>query len=225
MYGPKTTSCNAFAIFAIAICFAVSAPAIAKPPQSICGNGIAERGEACDGSDIKDAACQTFGFAAGQLACSADCRLDTSACSCGSGLCGNAVLDSGEECDQGQLGGASCESLGHERGPLTCGDGCRFDVGACGSGNCGDGLVDGAEECDQGNLDGNSCGTLGFASGTLSCAGGCKLDVTSCEGSAVPVCGNGITEGLEECDSSNVMCSAGDVCGVDGPSSCQCIPE
>jgi hypothetical protein len=47
---------------------------------AVCGNGIREAGEACDGAELGTAACADFGFAGGALACSAACSLDTSAC-------------------------------------------------------------------------------------------------------------------------------------------------
>ncbi|WP_437738569.1 DUF4215 domain-containing protein [Sorangium sp. So ce1335] len=45
-----------------------------------CGNGVVERGEACDGPDLGDATCQRFGFEGGELRCSPDCTADTSGC-------------------------------------------------------------------------------------------------------------------------------------------------
>jgi subtilisin family serine protease len=45
-----------------------------------CGNGIAEAGEACDGTDLRGETCASQGFDAGVLACAAGCTLDTSGC-------------------------------------------------------------------------------------------------------------------------------------------------
>jgi hypothetical protein len=45
-----------------------------------CGDGVAAGEEECDGSDLGGADCESLGFAAGALACSPSCTLDTSAC-------------------------------------------------------------------------------------------------------------------------------------------------
>jgi len=45
-----------------------------------CGDGLAECGEECDGSDFGGQACGDFGFADGALACTAACTVDTSGC-------------------------------------------------------------------------------------------------------------------------------------------------
>jgi hypothetical protein len=46
-----------------------------------CGNGSAEGlDEECDGSDLRRQTCRTKGFYAGNLSCTAQCKLDTSDC-------------------------------------------------------------------------------------------------------------------------------------------------
>lgn len=46
-------------------------------------------------------------------------------------LCGNAVVDSGEDCEVGNLNGATCVTRGFLGGTLVCGAGCRFDTSNC----------------------------------------------------------------------------------------------
>lgn len=46
-------------------------------------------------------------------------------------LCGNGAVDPGEECDGTHLGGATCASLGHAGGNLTCTPGCKLDTSGC----------------------------------------------------------------------------------------------
>lgn len=46
----------------------------------VCGNGILETGEQCDGSNFNSATCQTWGFASGSLSCSTSCQYNTLAC-------------------------------------------------------------------------------------------------------------------------------------------------
>lgn len=45
-------------------------------------------------------------------------------------LCGNGVLNEGEECDGALLAGQTCESKGFASGTLGCNN-CRFDTGLC----------------------------------------------------------------------------------------------
>jgi hypothetical protein len=46
-----------------------------------CGNGTAEPGELCDGSDLGGASCESVGFGGGTLGCATGCRAyDTSGC-------------------------------------------------------------------------------------------------------------------------------------------------
>lgn len=53
----------------------------ALPPVG-CGDGVADLGESCDGLDLNGESCETLGYAATpDLACTAACRLDSSACS------------------------------------------------------------------------------------------------------------------------------------------------
>ncbi|MBN2722434.1 MAG: SBBP repeat-containing protein [Deltaproteobacteria bacterium] len=68
---------------------------------------------------------------------------------------------------------------------------------------CGDGVVDIGEECDSGGIPGGSlCTDHGYNSGNVICRSDCSIDWSECEESGK--CGNGIIEGEEECDSSNL---------------------
>jgi subtilisin family serine protease len=46
----------------------------------VCGNGIRESGEACDGSQLGGQTCTGLGFGGGTLSCTASCAYNTSAC-------------------------------------------------------------------------------------------------------------------------------------------------
>lgn len=46
----------------------------------VCGNGVRESGEACDGSDFGTDSCQARGFDAGSLSCTSSCTVDASGC-------------------------------------------------------------------------------------------------------------------------------------------------
>ena len=45
--------------------------------------------------------------------------------------CGNGVIDAGEQCDQNNVNGATCVSLGYAFGKLQCGANCAFDTSGC----------------------------------------------------------------------------------------------
>ncbi len=45
--------------------------------------------------------------------------------------CGDGVIDSGEECDTGNLAGASCQSRGFTSGTLACTSSCLFNTLSC----------------------------------------------------------------------------------------------
>lgn len=47
------------------------------------------------------------------------------------GLCGNGVVDAGEDCDQSALDGDTCVSQSFGGGVLACGNGCAFDTSGC----------------------------------------------------------------------------------------------
>ncbi len=51
---------------------------------AVCGNGVLETGEVCDGADLGGQTCQSQGFAGGTLSCNATCSgFDTSGCTTG----------------------------------------------------------------------------------------------------------------------------------------------
>lgn len=160
---------------------------------SACGNGIADSSEECDSTDLGGQTCTALGFARGNLACTAACKLDTSGCT----HCGDGVVGQDEQCDAGDLTGATCQSLGFEGGALSCTDQCRFDTAGCTV--CGDGTVGGAEQCDGADLAGQSCVSQGFDTGTLSCAGDCNFDTAACYH-----CGDGRIDPGEQCDAENL---------------------
>ena len=47
---------------------------------SVCGNGIIEGGEDCEGVDLNSQSCTTLGFDAGTLSCDIACSFDTTDC-------------------------------------------------------------------------------------------------------------------------------------------------
>jgi cysteine-rich repeat protein len=124
------------------------------------------------------------------------------------GLCGDGVIQLGEDCDDGNTTG--CDG---------CSSDCRDETG------CGDGVTCGEEECDDGNdSDCDGCSSACRAEIGTQCGDGvsneqcgeeCDPPGMSCtdECQRVPVCGDGLTDSPEECDDSNTAncdgCSAG----------------
>ena len=113
-------------------------------------------------------------------------------------VCGNDVVEPGEDCDHGGTPTSECDADCHF--VPVCGNH-RIDPGeGCDDGNtdpgdgcsptclsesvCGDGRVTGTEGCDDGNTVGGD---------------GCRRDCTR-----ENVCGDGIVEYLEECDDGNL---------------------
>jgi cysteine-rich repeat protein len=112
-------------------------------------------------------------------------------------MCGNGVVDPGEECDDGNADDTD-----------DCTTQCRIA-------RCGDGFVQPGEECDDGNYDDTdgcvagcvaaTCGDGFVQAGVEECDDGNTMDGDACSSDckAGTGCGNGIVETGEECDDGN----------------------
>ncbi|MEK6939100.1 MAG: hypothetical protein AABX31_00075, partial [Nanoarchaeota archaeon] len=49
-------------------------------PSIVCGDGLVEGSESCDGSNLLGKSCQSVGFSSGTLSCTSGCALNTAAC-------------------------------------------------------------------------------------------------------------------------------------------------
>ena len=181
----------------------------------VCGYGMTQGSEVCDGADLKSMTCLLLGFESGTLACASDCdAFDTSACEGTGPVCGNGIIEGIEVCDAANIGAETCATQGFESGTLSCSADCSgYDTTACeGTGPvCGDGVAEGDEFCDGTDLLGESCVTQGYAGGTLTCLSSCAgFDLTGCLES---LCGNDTVEGAELCDGSDL---GGADCGSQG---------
>ena len=116
-----------------------------KVTAGICGNGILEAGELCDGEDpLGDiTSCVDFGFASGTLSCTS-CRFDTSRCVAKptAAVCGNGIVESGEQCDSGSRNGIVCGA--------NYGSSCNYCSSQCQTVSvqgpyCGDGICNSGE--------------------------------------------------------------------------------
>ncbi len=114
-------------------------------------------------------------------------------------ICGDGFLDSTEECDGTDLGGASCTDLGSTGGTLACNSDCTFDKSGCETEACGNGTIDAGEECDGVLMADDTCMARGFTSGRLTCLPDCTVSTLECL-----ACGNGTVDDGEDCDSADL---------------------
>ncbi len=134
--------------------------------------------------------------------------------------CGNGRIDPGELCDTTNLGGFTCETLpglGFSGGQLACGVDCSMDTSACtgGGGVCGNDVRDGTELCDGEDLGGETCLSQGMVAGTLLCLPDCgSFDLIRCTISET--CGNGLRDGPEQCDQSDLAGATCEILGYEG---------
>lgn len=104
-------------------------------PSNCCGDGVLQPhlSESCDDADFGGLSCLSEAeLTEGSLTCSNDCQdITTGECH---GSCGNGAIDPayGEDCDEGDFGGATCTSLyGSESGSLNCTASCSIDASTC----------------------------------------------------------------------------------------------
>jgi len=78
-----------------------------------CGDGSCNGTETCGDNDVAPS-------------CNTDCG------TCPPDPCGNGTIDAGEDCDFGNIGTASCESIGYQGGTLACNNpSCTFNTSGC----------------------------------------------------------------------------------------------
>ena len=145
----------------------------------------------------------------------------------GEGYCGDAVVDPGEECDDGDFDDTdacttSCEFARCGDGLLwngveECDDGDAFNTNGCTNvckhARCGDGYVQPGEACDDANtIDDdactNDCALPNCGDGVVQtgeeCDDGNDIDTDACISCIAAECGDGMVwEGNEDCDDAN----------------------
>lgn len=108
-----------------------AADASSTTEPDLCGNGVIDGDEACDGEVPPGLDCATEGFGEGTPVCLDDCTLDYTECSQYM-LCGNGEVGFGEDCDGTNLGGRDCASFTNlANGTLACTAECTFDTSGC----------------------------------------------------------------------------------------------
>jgi large repetitive protein len=188
-----------------------------EPAAPVCGNGVLETAEECEGSPPPEGCSEACTVAPGWQCDdlpSADGGTGTALGSewqstCTQLMCcGNGAIEEGELCDDGN----DAEDDGCFGCQIEPGWACEGEPSVCA--RCGDGLVaSGLEECDNGN--GPGCNDLCQVVMGWECTGEPSL--------CTPVCGDGIWLGeavfgvtaalAEGCDDGNT--EAGDGCSPD----------
>ncbi len=110
-------------------------------------------------------------------------------------VCGNAVKEGGEQCDDGNRINSD-----------SCTNDCRLSA-------CGDGLIQAGEECDDGNsVNTDNCSSLcrfaacgdGVVQSVEQCDDGNRINSDSCTNDCrAPSCGDGVIQSGEDCDDGN----------------------
>jgi hypothetical protein len=159
---------------------------------TVCGDGVVNGFEKCEGANLAGQTCVSLGYAGGVLSCTSACQLNKSGCY----KCGDRKKNGGDQCDGSDMGGATCQSLGFGGGSLACTSSCTFELAGCYK--CGDGKLSTGEICDGADLGGKTCTSVGYAAGILKCAG-CSLNLSGCY-----TCGDGKRTGSEACDGSDL---------------------
>ena len=178
------------------------------PPLPLCGNGLAEAGEACDDGNLDNTdGCSNF---------------------CTVARCGDGFVHAGfEGCDDAN--GSNTDGCLTTCVPAACGDGLVFTgMEACDDANtsntdsctngctlprCGDGYAQPGETCDDGNSSNTdtctntclaaTCGD-GFAQPGEACDDGNSSNTDACTSSCLaPRCGDGFAQPGEVCDDGN----------------------
>jgi len=176
----------------------------------VCGNGLVESGEECDGTDLGGATCGGAGCSGGVPTCTASCTLDLSSCT-GCPVCDNDLLcEAGEDCFScpndcagGSTSGAVCGNgvceAGNGEDCVSCPSDCNGIQNGKPSGRycCGDGDGTNPIDCNDGRCStgGKSC-TFNPVTPSSFCCGDNSCDV----GESCAVCALDCTLGFEICD-------------------------
>ncbi len=160
----------------------------------VCGNGVVEGSEQCDGSNLNGQSCVTQGYMGGSLTCTSGCAFDTSGCGDIPEICSDGADNDGDgeiDCEDSDcFGDPACDGeneydchngLDDDGDGLTdCDDPDCAGSPACSASGCGDGNIQAPEACDGDDLGGKTCMILGYEAGELACTSLCGFDVSGC---------------------------------------------
>lgn len=197
---------------------------------TICGDGVKDPDEACDGAELAGATCADAGFLpgfTGTVSCNADCTLDDSLCEgprCGVAL--PAPNDGNGACETGWMDGPNgCSrtcTVGTCDMPIVCTPGRRCDLDCIGSSSCNNRAVQCAEgqNCDVLCGGSSACSnTTIFCPPDADCTVEC--DSTNACASATINCPTGDYACNVNCSGSGACLNTTLICG-DGPCDMTC---
>ena len=121
-------------------------------------------------------------------------------------VCGNGLVEYGEQCDQNNFDGNTCETVGDfTGGTLGCTEMCQIDTSACFK--CGNGVIELGETCDFGAVGGKTSADFGMAGTGLGNDVRCDL-VANCQDYdlrfCTSECGNNVADPTEVCDGEDL---------------------
>ena len=99
------------------------------PIGPVCGDGVVEPPEQCDGEGV---VCGELRAGTGEAPCNADCLYDTSRCS-NPPECGDGIVETPEVCEPGFEPEQSCQDVSDNfiGGDLSCTGNCTYDLDQC----------------------------------------------------------------------------------------------
>lgn len=189
---------------------------------AICGNGVVEGAEGCDDGDLLS------GDGCSNVCVTENNNGNNNGNNGGGGpapapapvaVCGNAVLEGAEICDDGNIAnGDGCSSVCLAEDAPVCGDGLKQGLEECDDGNilsgdacsnqcflepvCGNTVLEAGEQCDDGNVaNGDGCSNV------------CQNEILGA------ACGNAVVEIGETCDDGNILSHDGcsNACRIELP--------
>ncbi|HEY4106057.1 MAG TPA: DUF4215 domain-containing protein, partial [Polyangiaceae bacterium] len=171
----------------------------------VCGNGIVDPHEACDDKGASGGCSADCTQVLPGFTCSKDPTTGAGKCvTAPKAVCGNAIIETGETCDDGnKLSTDGCSSTCRIEPGFSCvtpGMKCTQNE-RCGDGNVD---IDRGEECDDGNaLAGDGCSATCKGEPNFTCTTPGKPCASTI------ICGDGTIAGTEQCDDGNKVSTDG----------------
>ncbi len=153
---------------------------------AVCGNGIVEGAEECDGTIDSCVDIDPLAFVAGKARCKEDCTgWDTETCETAGDYCGDGTKSEGEFCDGDSKACTEINPNWYESGTAPCNESCTgYDTSSCVliQSECGDGIVEGMEVCDGGLKNCIEIDPFLYSGGKAYCLEDCTgYDTVTCE--------------------------------------------